>query len=517
MVSVITVPCNFGLQYLHDPFHGNVFIQFNDGTEMKVNSLILSWNSITFSDFFNDLRLTHVKMNDFSKESAMMFLECLYGGVVHLENSSFRELYKISLAFQTKWVSEQCVKYFSSICKNIHAEYLDLKFIFEEACHAKCVLKTSMLIEIVIECYSEINDIVRIFVVPYLQEFYSTISPEVLDLLLITSKRHISPVIGVLKQHLAEGGIDDTSRSLLTSDHVVDCFATHPDLCEDVYELLVVQTENMTADDFKMITRMSLCLMKGIRNLSKTSKRKMIPSKNIPNLIFDENLLDTLQTLSDEEIMDRLSSVPGINGFMIIEMVYSLKDDFSNNMKEQIAQIFDNMSLGRIPSIFVTNFFGPARLKNLPNSVVSDNDSAVIIGTETTTAELLATTTMTYKFYFQHPESPTCDKPTQCGFMLKVTPCSKERPDEFNIQLVTDESEYTPDIHCHSDVLDSSKMHLVIEYYSSDGRHCNSSISWRSKPKFTESAGLDFHKSGWLVENRKVRFVVYYDTRNKKR
>ena len=57
MASKICVPCDFGIQNMYDPFHGNVNIEFADETKIKVNSLILSWNSATFCYFFNELRL----------------------------------------------------------------------------------------------------------------------------------------------------------------------------------------------------------------------------------------------------------------------------------------------------------------------------------------------------------------------------------------------------------------------------------------------------------------------------
>ena len=60
MASKISVPCDFGIENMYDPFHGNVNIEFADETKIKVNSLILSWNSAKFCYFFNELRLENV-------------------------------------------------------------------------------------------------------------------------------------------------------------------------------------------------------------------------------------------------------------------------------------------------------------------------------------------------------------------------------------------------------------------------------------------------------------------------
>ena len=115
-------------------------------------------------------------------------------------------------------------------------------------------------------------------------------------------------------------------------------------------------------------------------------------------------------------------------------------------------------SLCRVPPVFVQSLSTPDWLTDLLKTVVSEDDTAVIIGTETNLFELLATA-KSYKFYFKHPASPRCEKDTECGFMLKITPGSLEEPGTFNIELVTEE--YPADIHCHE--ISAAHMHLAVE------------------------------------------------------
>ena len=119
MASKICVPCDFGIENMYDPFHGNVNIEFADETKIKVNSLILSWNSATFCYFFNKLRLENVEIKDFTKEAVILYLESLYSGDLKLEKGLFRELYKLSVVFKTKWLSESCTEYFYQLCESI--------------------------------------------------------------------------------------------------------------------------------------------------------------------------------------------------------------------------------------------------------------------------------------------------------------------------------------------------------------------------------------------------------------
>ena len=161
-----------------------------------------------------------------------------------------------------------------------------------------------------------------------------------------------------------------------------------------------------------------------------------------------------------------LCSMPNISYFMIVELCdWNLFPGVSDKILQNITQIFANKSLCTLPSTFVQGFFTTDQLTKIPWSVLSDDDTAVIVGTETTLVQLVTTSEL-YKFYFLHPAAPQCEKHTECGFMLKVTPCSKEEVGSFNIELVTEESEYPADIHCHSEVISAAHMHLVVELYS---------------------------------------------------
>ena len=174
-----------------------------------------------------------------------------------------------------------------------------------------------------------------------------------------------------------------------------------------------------------------------------------------------------------------------------------------------ITQICATKSLCRVPSTFVQSI--PSRatrdiFTSLPQTVVSDNDTVVIEGIETPTLNELVTSAKFYKFYFKHPLAPRCEKDSECGFMLQITPGSLEEAGTFNIELVTEE--YPADIHCHE--ISAAHMHLVVERYFNN-RWCNLCISWRGKPEYSER-GVKW--GGWLCDKYRVRLVVYYDIRD---
>ena len=213
--------------------------------------------------------------------------------------------------------------------------------------------------------------------------------------------------------------------------------------------------------------------------------------------------------MSVEEIIERLSSIPYISIFMVAElcMYYSR---VHKNIKRIIKQICATKSLCRVSSTFLQSLFWcatPDKLTSLPQTVVSDDDTVVIVGTETTTIKELVTSAKFFKFYFKHPAAPLCKKDTECGFMLKITPCSKKDTGTFNIELVTEE--YPADIHCHE--ISAAHMHLVVELEEDEGRWINLCFSWQGKPEYSERGVMwgDF-----LCDNIRVRLVVYYDIRD---
>ena len=453
-------------------------------------------------------RLENVEIKDFTKEAVILYLESLYSGDLKLERGLFRELYKLSVVFKTNWLSERCTEYFYQLCEGISNVFEDLCFVFSEALYANNILKNGDLMDKVVDCFSKIENIASIFVERYLKESFSSTSSVTLDNLMLICAEDCVPVLRSLKEHLVNGEIDANTRSLLTDSQIVECLADNLDIYEEMFELLAIKSGN----DFKMITNLSLSVIRATRSPSRTLSKQIVPVKDIPNLFHDYKVFIGL---SDEKILQKLSSMQNISIFMVVELCFMHEfERVRDKVLQNKTQIFASKSLCRVPRRFIQSFYRPGVLSKLPQSVISEDDTAVIVGTETTLP--LVTSTELYKFYFQHPAAPQCEKHTECGFMLQVTPCSKEEAGKFNIQLVTEESEYPADIHCHSEVISAAHMHLVIEW-NYGGRWCTNlkCNSWRGRPEYSEEGG-GVVWGGVLCNNNPARLVVYYDIRDSK-
>ena len=452
-----------------------------------------------------------MEIKDFTKEAVILYLESLYTGDLKLEKSLFRELYKLSLVFKTKWLTDRCTELFYQLCQTISNDFEDLCFVFNEASYANNSLKNGHLIEIFVDRFSKIENIATIFVERYLNETFISIASETLDHLLLICAKDFVPVLKSLKQHLIEGEIDDTTRSLFSNSKIVECLAGNLDIYEEVWELLANKSGNMSGDDLKMLFNLNLCVIRASRGPNKTLSKQVV--QDFPNLFNDGDLFDVL---SDEEMIERLTSMPNISMFMMVELLGFWNEE-GDYLKQNMTQLFTSKLLCRVPRIFVESFDENEDLVNLLvlQSFVSEDDTAVIVSEETTALQLV-TTTNYYKFYFQHPATLQCENDTECGFTLKVTPCSKKETDTFNIQLVTEESEYPADIHCHSEVISAAHMHLVWEEYNElEKIWDNECISWFKKPEYSEERGGAVWGDA-LCDNSRARLVVYYDIRDKK-
>ena len=306
---------------------------------------------------------------------------------------------------------------------------------FSEALYANNTLKNGDLIDMVVDRFSKIENIASIFVERYLKETFSSTSSVTLDNLMLICAEDCVPVLRSLKEHLVNGEIDANTRSLLTDSQIVECLADNPDIYEDMFELLAIKSGN----DFKMLSNLTFSVIRATRSPSRTLSKQIVPVKEILNLFHD---FEVFNELSDDEILQKLSSMQNISIFMVVELCYTYMHEFEgvcDKVLQNITQIFASKSLCRVPSRFTQNFDEPCILYELPQSVISEADTAVIVGTETLFNKLVTTSEL-YQFHFQHPAALQCEKHTECGFMLQVTPCSKEEAGKFNIQLVTEES-----------------------------------------------------------------------------
>ena len=73
-VPKVTVPTNFGIEYLNSPSHGNLKFLLEGDEELLANSSIMSFNSPVIKKMTIEDGRTAVDVQDFSKDSVQCFL-----------------------------------------------------------------------------------------------------------------------------------------------------------------------------------------------------------------------------------------------------------------------------------------------------------------------------------------------------------------------------------------------------------------------------------------------------------
>ena len=310
MVLDVQVPCNFGIKNLHNPFHGNIFIQLRDGQKIKANSLILSFNGKKFERYFNDLEQKTLDIKDHTPKIVMMFLETLYVGDIEITDDTFREINSLSLRFEVKWLADRCESYFMS-CVRFYLPTLGFHwaiFLFEEAEYARRILKIDTFMDEVVKSLSVLPNCGKEFVEPYLKRTYLTIStstlilllgmcgddhlpflrfvrdqffPKVLDTSLkiyalesvkpscspkdlsVSSEDYFKSAVDVTEEQQSIIVIDDTSRYLLQAIDLVDCHKKDACLYNSVFEGVFKNCSNITAEDYDMMTKLHYKVNKG--------------------------------------------------------------------------------------------------------------------------------------------------------------------------------------------------------------------------------------------------------------
>jgi len=142
--------------------------------------------------------------------------------------------------------------------------------------------------------------------------------------------------------------------------------------------------------------------------------------------------------------------------------------------------------------------------------LVGEGDCIRVEGTPVTNQVDLVCKEQVY--VFKHPGIVACDNPSQCGFIVKVTPLTRGDPASFNIQLVTDPALYhDAGVHYH-DAISVDKMHLVVEGCNeSKKKWYNLRVSWWGRPGYRNDGNVWW--GGWqCCASTKARLVVYYNT-----
>ena len=172
-IPKITVPMDFGIEYLNSPSHGNLKFLLNEGEELLANSAIMSFNSPVIKKMTVEDGRTTVDVHDFSKEAVQCFLKASYSGSLEkLSTSIFRDLNKISHEYEVDWINDKCFEWFKSMVQMTEEGnfFDDQLFLFDEAMFILDKLKKLHYFEVFAEKLRSEAPLTEYFVTNYLSD-----------------------------------------------------------------------------------------------------------------------------------------------------------------------------------------------------------------------------------------------------------------------------------------------------------------------------------------------------------
>ena len=208
-----TVPSDFGLRHIGVPSHGDLTFDLGVGIEkIKADSRILSLNSPVINRLTNTLGMKTLDADDFSKEAVDCFIEACYTGRVDgLNRVNFRDVNKMSHAFEVNWMSENCKVYFEKLVQTLYKYksemiMMDVLFAVNEALYVAKALKQNHFYNIVVESlvsFSMVNK--NNFISQFLVDITSATKLQ-LDFCLAVVDNDVYVLAKLLEKHLGEKG-----------------------------------------------------------------------------------------------------------------------------------------------------------------------------------------------------------------------------------------------------------------------------------------------------------------------
>ena len=548
-IPKVTVPMDFGIEYLNSPSHGNLKFLLKEGEELLANSAIMSFNSPVIKKMTVEDGRTTVDVHDFSKDAVQCFLKASYSGSLEtLSTSNFRDINKIADAYEVDWIADKCFEWFnfkSMVEITEEGNFLNQLFLFDEAMFILDKLKKKDYFEALKEKFkSGAPFLTEHFVTNYLSDT-SFCTERNLDAILDIVDKHEYILVKVLLNSLKidNSSLHPNSRRILERLDFSNYPSAHDSLYSELLEMLEM-VENPSKEDYKLI-------MKILRQQNKTSIKSEKKSETsnpvaIPNLFLEFNQLKDLNTL-DEITTFLLESPQVTSSYIFYDAMYAwLSDKAIWELDWAPFVLITDSFIEIFEEHMRRNQWQPIAAKYMVRNHSSlGNLSIKLIGSErltTTTGyhrvrsiseytpEELFSVDHDIKFKLTDPSTNNCNLPGHCGFLLRVKAATGNNDDSFDIKLVTDQDVYDEDIHFHKNS-QQQNMHFTLDIIDEDGDTLtNFPVSWYGKPQRDgtgkywcwgryrfykedegESPADNIHRVlNVLGSNSRIRPVVYY-------
>ena len=531
MAPKVKVPMDFGLHLKHSPTHNTLKLNTSNGETVYASSVILSFNSPVIDHMTTTLHMTSVDMLEFSKTAVEVFVDAAYSGKAdEINKEVFREINKMATVFEMKWLAEKCFVFFRQLVDAIGEPlYKELFFWFEEA---GFVLQNLKLIDyiIVIDEKLKIMGYKQQFIEKYLGN-PENLSTEKLDMVIALAGKEVNCIVNTVVHQLSEQfkaqgpGLPKPFKYLLENANLCLCKQNEKALFDRLFDFLrCLPDEHMrwTFDLYRKSCEGNVSVLDVTRTdrsrENSTSQNHLLPCHDLDLTMTLEQLVNWL-SVSEKctSLLMALEAFATWRQYHIHE-VRELTSDVLFRLDEKLKNIAKKRRWSLLSSQLKRFMFCFGYWNGRCNVLVSkfgltpficdENDTTLIVINNINCCSgpcYALSKESKLLFHFKHPAASTCNRLSDCGFILKTV---RSEGVLWKVKLCTEEEDYKDEmLHFHEEVR-VDKMHFCFTSDNgSDSYHVPLSwLGWISSDEELER----WEKNYRFLSYR--QYTVLYDT-----
>ena len=293
----------------------DVTIKTRDSIE-TVAAQILTANSSVFSNLINELELIEIEIEDFHPNAVRIFLTLIEEiELDDIERQYFRELHKLSVVFEVKWLIRRCRSWLSDEIENLDTDstFTDFHYMFHESLFIQLKWKIEDFTDLCIEKREGYN--FSPFVLKKLTDKdYEAKKKEELDIILKLCAGRTQDLLRTLILRIThDHNLSDNTRYLLENINLALCFEQSRGLYHELFDVIKL-IPNLTSTDLKLMLKLSTESTK-----KSFFREQLVPKTTLCNQIALGLREDTYETLDDALQIVRSGDV--LNMFGVLDLL----------------------------------------------------------------------------------------------------------------------------------------------------------------------------------------------------
>ena len=484
----------------------DVTIKTRDSIE-TVAAQILTANSSVFSNLINKLGFKEIEIEDFHPDTVRIFLTLIEEiELDDIERQHFRELHKLSVVFEVKWLIRRCRNWLGDQIENLDTDstFTDFHYMFHESLFIQLKWKIEDFTDLFIEKRERYN--FSSFVLKKLTNpNYEAKKKEELDIILKLCAGRTQDLLRTLIHRISithDHTLSDNTKYLLENINLALCFEQSRGLYHKLFDAISL-IPNLMCVDYKMLFKLSTESTKKL-----FSRQKFVPNTTLHDMRALELREDTYETLDDALQIVRSGVV--LNMFGVLDLLVKVtalhppEFEEAKNFVDSLVEHFKELPSRRASKRYVDRMVVAMTSSNHPQKcrgvtllqMIRDSENLVVkhehvcfkfdfpevldmmaspVGKiiqyclEWTPLPRIVRSAASERVFLLRFNSPgffDCKEPGKCGIAIKTCFTNSLNPmkdQNFKLEFSTKDEDYKG-YGCHlHEFLSAEKMHFYFE------------------------------------------------------